>query len=364
MPKPETRAGSTFFIGLLVVVSAAFVAVLFKLLQPIFWAATLGVLFQPMQIRIEEALRGRRSLGALLTVLIILVTVIGPALFVASLFVQEASALYGMVQRGELDPTAPLAVIERLLPQATELAGRVGLDLDRLRESVSAAALQSSRFLAGLALTAGQNALRFGLMFAVMVYLLFFALRDGRAIMHHVILALPMDDDRERALFARFGEVARATIKGTLVIGLVQGTLGGLIFWLLGIEGAVIWGVIMVALSVLPAVGAGLVWLPAAILLAAAGAYGKAAILVGFGVLVIGLVDNLLRPILVGRDTRLPDYLVLLSTLGGLTVFGVSGFVIGPVIATMFLAVWGMFEEEQRVSRSRLRLPAGDPDPD
>jgi len=237
----------------------------------------------------------------------------------------------------------------------------VGFDLDRLRESISTAALQSSRLLAGMALAAGQNALRFGLMFAVMVYLLYFALRDGRTIMHHVVLALPMDDDRERALFARFGEVARATIKGTLVIGLIQGTLGGLIFWLLGIEGAVIWGVIMVALSVLPAVGAGLVWVPAAIVLAAGGAYGKAAILVAFGLLVIGLVDNLLRPILVGRDTRLPDYLVLLSTLGGLTVFGISGFVIGPVIATLFLAVWSMFEEGQRVSRSRLRLPDGDP---
>jgi predicted PurR-regulated permease PerM len=135
-------------------------------------------------------------------------------------------------------------------------------------------------------------------------------------------------------------------VKGTLIIGLVQGVLGGIIFAVLDIDGAVFWGSVMVIMSLLPVVGAGLVWGPAAIIMAANGAYAKAIVLVVFGVLVIGLVDNLLRPILVGRDTRMPDYLVLLSTLGGLTVFGASGFVIGPVIAALFLTLWVMFAKD------------------
>jgi len=140
--------------------------------------------------------------------------------------------------------------------------------------------------------------------------------------------------------------VARATVKGTLVIGLVQGFLGGVIFAILGIQGAVFWGVVMAILSLLPAIGAGLVWGPAAIFLLVAGQWIKGLILVAFGVLVISMVDNLLRPVLVGRDTKMPDYLVLLSTLGGLSLVGISGFILGPVIAALFIALWQMYEQD------------------
>jgi len=150
-------------------------------------------------------------------------------------------------------------------------------------------------------------------------------------------------------LFAKFAEVSRATIKGTVLIGLVQGFLGGLVFAALGITGAAFWGVVMVILSVLPLVGASIVWIPVTIFLLASGAWVKALILTLFGVLVIGLIDNLLRPLLVGRDTKMPDYIILLSTLGGLSVFGISGFVIGPIIASLFLSVWVMFQEEHLI---------------
>jgi predicted PurR-regulated permease PerM len=161
-----------------------------------------------------------------------------------------------------------------------------------------------------------------------------------------IIRALPLGDERERALFAKFAEVSRATIKGTLVIGIVQGFLGGIMFSILGVTGAVFWGVVMVILSILPIVGASIVWVPVAIVLLINGAWIKALVLAIFGAVVIGLIDNILRPQLVGRDTKMPDYIILLSTLGGLAVFGISGFVIGPVIASLFLAVWVMFEEE------------------
>ena len=337
---------NSFFIGLLILVSVAFIVLLSGFFQPIFWAVTVGVIFLPVQHHLERKLKGRTSVAAVLTVILIFFTVLVPAMLIASAVVREAAELYGAIQRGELDPGAALRWLQNLTPQVTELANRVGIDVDELPDKLSAAAVKGSQFIGALALTAGQNVARFMVMFFLMLYLLFFVLRDGDELMEQIIRALPLGDDRERALFSKFAEMARATIKGTLAVGLVQGFLGGLMFSALGIEGAVFWGVVMILLSVLPLVGASLVWIPAAIFLLVSGAYIKAAIIVVVGVLVIGLVDNILRPILVGRDTKMPDYLILLSTLGGLTMFGISGFVIGPIIASLFLAIWVMFQAE------------------
>ena len=147
------------------------------------------------------------------------------------------------------------------------------------------------------------------------------------------------------ALIARFAEVVRATVKGNVIIATLQGTIGGVTFWLLGIPGALVWGAIMVFLSLLPAIGAALVWAPWALSLILSGNWLSGGILVFVGVAVIGLVDNLLRPPLVGNASRLPDYVVLVSTLGGLALFGINGFVIGPLIAALFVACWTLFRD-------------------
>src|SRR5690606_13538687 len=187
---------------------------------------------------------------------------------------------------------------------------------------------------------------KFILDFCLMLYLLFFLLREGKSLVELMVRALPMGDDRERMLFAKFAEVTRATVKGNMVVAIVQGSLGGIIFWILGIPGALLWAVVMAFCSLIPAVGAAIIWAPVAIYLLATGNYIQGIILVAFGAVVIGLVDNILRPILVGRDTKLPDYVVLLSTLGGLALFGINGFVIGPLIAALFFAFWGIFMRE------------------
>lgn len=337
---------NSFFLGLLAMVTVAFVALLAGFFQSIFWAVTLGILFLPLQHFFEAKLNGRRSLAAVLSVIAIFFTVLVPAFFVASAVVGEAGNLYARIQSGEVDPGAALRWAQEMSPRATKWAAQIGIEVDELRAKLAEIATMGSQYVASLALTAGQNVARFAVLFFLMLYLLFFVLRDGDSLLDHAIRVLPLGDERERALFAKFAEVTRATIKGTLVVGIVQGTMGGLLFWSLGIQGAAFWGVVMVFLSVLPAVGAGLVWLPAAIILAINGAWIKAAIMAGVGALVIGMVDNLLRPMLVGRDTKMPDYLILLSTLGGLTAFGISGFVIGPVIAALFLVVWDMFALE------------------
>jgi len=180
----------------------------------------------------------------------------------------------------------------------------------------------------------------------LMLYLTFFMLRDGNKLIDMLIRALPLGDAREKMLFSMFAEVTRATVKGNLVVAIVQGALGGLIFWLLGIPGVLLWAVLMTLASLIPAVGPALIWVPVALYLLAIGDTTQSLILIAFGAGVIGLVDNILRPILVGRDIKLPDYIVLLSTLGGLAIFGINGFVIGPLIAALFMAFWGIFMRE------------------
>ena len=160
--------------------------------------------------------------------------------------------------------------------------------------------------------------------------------------------AVPLKSTYRSALTQKFAAVVRATVKGNMVVAVVQGTLGGIIFALLGVGDALLWGVLMAFLSLIPAVGTGLVWAPVAVYLFATGATVKGGILVFCGVFVIGLVDNFLRPILVGRDTQMPDYMVLISTLGGLELFGMSGIIVGPVIAAFFLSVWQIFIEDRR----------------
>ncbi len=336
-----------FFLGLLGVASLAFFALLIGFWQPIFWAAVIGILFRPVQTRLTARLNQRATLAGVLTVVLIFFTVLVPALLLTSAVAAEAAGVYGRIQSGELDVGAVVRWVQSLLPQAGEWAARIGLDLNELPGKLSDAAVKGSQFVTKLALSAGQNVASFIVQFFLMLYLLFFILRDGDVIVRHVHQAIPLPDEQERRLFRKFAEVSRATIKGTLVIGAVQGSLGGLIFAILGIQGAVLWAVLMAVLSLLPAVGAGLVWGPAAVVLVVAGDWGKGLILASYGVLVIGLVDNLLRPVLVGRDTKMPDYLVLFSTLGGLSLFGITGFVLGPVVAALFIAVWQMYEQDR-----------------
>jgi predicted PurR-regulated permease PerM len=289
---------------------------------------------------------GRRSLAAIATLLTIVAVVVLPLALVGVAVTGEALQLAEQIKSGAIDLKAPLRYLERMTPIATDYLDRFGLHVDGLTERLSAAALGISQLIAAGALGIGQDILNVTALFFVMLYILFFFLRDGSQLVATLIRVLPLGDARERQLLAKFGEVSLATIKGTLVVGVVQGAIGGVLFWALGIPAPIFWGAVMAIFSVLPAVGPGLVWGPAAVILLALGAYVKAIILIAGGVVVIGLVDNVLRPLLVGRDTQMPDYLVLLATLGGIAVFGISGFVIGPVIAAFFLVVWEMFADE------------------
>jgi len=338
----------TFFLALVLVATFAFGVLIQDFLQPLFWAAILAILFYPTYRYGMRILGHYPALVAILTLVMIVVIVILPLSLIGLAITREAANLYTRIDAGDIDLQQPLRFLRDTLPMVTAYLDRFGVDAPRLQAGLSSVAVTASQWLASQAFNIGQDALRFGVMFCLMLYFLFFFLCDGTRIVRALMRILPLGDERERHLFSRFAAVSRATIKGTLVIALVQGALGGLAFWLLGINAAVLWGAVMALLSLLPALGSALIWGPAALIFFISGAFVKGLILLGVGILLIGLVDNLLRPVLVGHDTHMPDYIVLLATLGGLTVFGMSGFVIGPIIAALSITVWEMFEQEYR----------------
>lgn len=335
-----------FFLLLLGFVSLLFLWLLKPFFAPILWACIVAILFHPVQVWLDERWGKRPNLTALATLLACVVLVVLPILFLLYQFLQEGIALYQRIESGEINPAQFLERIRNAFPIVQSLFERFDINLESIWEQAASAAVGASRFLATNAFALGQSTFEFVLKLGLMLYVAFFLLRDGRKLTEHLIATLPLGDERERLLFQKFAEVMRATVKGNLVVAIVQGALGGIIFWILGIPAALLWGVIMAVLSLIPAIGAGLVWLPAAIYLIAVGDWIPGIVLIIYGVVVIGLADNILRPILVGRDTKLPDWLVLLSTLGGIALVGISGFVVGPLIAALFIAFWQIFRSE------------------
>jgi predicted PurR-regulated permease PerM len=334
------------FFLLVALTTLAFLGLIASFAMPVFWAAVLATVFSPLQRRYVARLGGRRSLAALATMLTILGLIVVPLFLVGVAVSREAVYLHDQITSGAIDLQAPLRFLRRMTPLASDYLAGFGVDVDGLVQRLSTSAIAVSQFIASRALGIGQDVLRITALFFLMLYILFFLLRDGSQLVATLIRVLPLGDGRKRQLLAKFADVSLATIKGTLVVGVVQGAIGAILFWVLGIPAPVFWGSLMAVFSVLPAVGPGLIWLPAAVILLGMGQIVKGIVLIAAGVLVIGLVDNVLRPVLVGRDTQMPDYLVLLATLGGLAIFGVSGFVIGPVIAAFFLVVWDMFAQE------------------
>ncbi|PWF45424.1 AI-2E family transporter [Massilia glaciei] len=333
------------FLLLLVLVSITFGWILMPFFGAIFWGAVLAILFTPFHRRVQARLGKRPVWAALTTLTICLVVVILPMILIAISLAQEGTALYQRLASGEIDINAQLRAIFNALPVwAHDLMDRFGMDsIATLQTRLQEAAVQGSKFFATHVLNFGRNAFDFVISFFVMLYLLFFLLKDGSALASRIQRAIPLSVEHKRNLFDKFITVTRATVKGNFLVAAAQGAMGGLAFWMLGIEGAILWAVVMGFLSLLPAVGAALVWAPVAVFLLVTGAVWKGVILTAFGVLVIGMIDNVLRPILVGKDIKMPDYLVLISTLGGMAVFGLNGFVIGPMVAAMFMALWDIF---------------------
>ena len=284
----------------------------------ILWAIIIAVLFMPIYRRLLPF-----------------------ALMTASL-AREASLVYQRIHSGDWNPAVYLRGLFDALPSwVSALLERAGVaDFDTLQRQVTSALVQGSRFIATHAFDIGLDTFGFVVSLGVTLYLAFFLIRDGDELAQIAKTALPVPPQCKQELMDKFMAVVRATVKGNLLVAGIQGLLGGLAFWFLDVKGALLWAVLMAVLSLLPMFGAGIVWLPVTAYFFITGSLWQGLALLAYGLFVIGLADNLLRPMLVGKNVGMPDYVVMITTLGGMVVFGVNGFILGPMIAAMFIAVW------------------------
>jgi predicted PurR-regulated permease PerM len=349
MNHPELQQKT--FLSLLILVSLAFGWILLPFYGAVFWGTVLAILFAPFYRRLLARMHQRPNMAALTTLLLCLLIVVLPLTLITMAMLQEGLMVYEKIRSGQINFGTYFQQIVAALPQwLVRVLDRLDLlDINSLQQRLSTGAVQASQYVATQAINITQNTFDFVINFGIMLYLLFFLLRDGARLAARIRDAIPMSAGHKRHLFKKFTTVIRATVKGNVAVAAAQGALGGLIFWFLGIQGALLWAVLMGFLSLLPAVGAAVVWLPVAIYFLVTGAIWQGVTLIAFGVLVIGLVDNVLRPILVGKDTQMPDYVVLISTLGGMALFGLNGFVIGPAVAALFIACWDLFSSTPEV---------------
>jgi len=346
---PRTTIQELSFFAAIILVTAAFVWLVLPFYGAILWAVILAILFDPVQRTLEKWLGGRRNVAAGLSVLVCICVVVIPGSVVLAALAQEAAGLYSRINSQEFDIGALLARIRNSLPSfMLDALSALHLgDVTEIQARLTSFLLQASQAVATRAVTIGQGTAQLLVSLGVMLYLLFFLFRDGARLAAMIRNASPLSDRYTDHILSKFSSVVKATVLGNVIVAAVQGAIGGVTFWMLGIKAALLWGVLMAVLSLLPAVGAALVWVPAAGYLLLSGDYLKGVILIVIGTLVISTVDNLLRPPLVGKGTRLPDYVVLISTLGGISLIGMNGFVLGPLIAAVFVAVWSLFTDDQ-----------------
>ena len=345
----DTRFRQAVLVLLVAAISIAFVAMIREFLLTILLAAIFAGLSYPMYEWLARKFAGRSALAAIATLLVLVTLVIGPLLAVLAAGANEAlrvsEVIRPQVERfvehpGEFNQWL------RLLPGYQYVEPYRAQIFTKAGELVGSA---SAYIFAALSATTRATAV-FIFHFVILLYTMFFFLTDGPRLLNGVLAYLPLRGADKDRMLDTFVSVTRATLKGTILIGAVQGLLGGLAFWAAGIEGAIFWGTVMTVLSIIPGIGGALVWLPASIILVATGDVLRGVLLAAFCGLVIGSIDNLLRPLLVGRDTQMHELLIFFSTLGGLMMFGVMGFIVGPILAALFVTVWEMFAVASRTS--------------
>ena len=339
----QTATASKLFLLLLVIgVTAVFLSMIRPFVMAVLLAGIFTSLALPAYRRILRLVRGRRPVAAILTLLIIVLLIIVPLGSLLGIVTAQAVSVAGSITPWiEQKLSHPDEVVVWLQEQV--FYDRVEPFQDDILTRAGELVAWLSRFLVSGLSIATAGTVHFLFMLSIMLYAMYFFLIDGEKLLDRILYYVPLADEDERCLLDKFRSVTRATLKGSAVIGALQGGLAGLAFFVVGIPSALFWSVIMMVLSVIPGIGTGLVWVPAAVILIAGGATAKGIGLAIFCALVVGSIDNFLRPRLVGQDTQMPDLLILLGTLGGIALFGILGFIVGPIIAAIFVTVWEIY---------------------
>lgn len=334
-----------FFFFILIAVSAGAFLLLQPFLGAIFVAAILAVMFQRPYKFFLNAFNGWSGTSAFLTCLIVLFVIVLPILGIVGAIVNEVGTF---VQEVATDGTVQQRFVLNVSDYLRSLPFVESIDV---RDVISHKDFSSSiQNIGGLVVTAAQKtyqgAMGFVFWTLVMFFTLFYFFIDGKRIVEIIMQLSPLRDAHEKLLITQFVSMSRATLKGSLVIGLVQGAIGGAVFLLTGVASPMIWTVIMILLSLLPMVGAGLVWVPIGVVMLILGHTWEGITILAVGVLVISTIDNILRPKLVGRDTQMHPLLVFFATLGGIVLFGFIGFIVGPILMALFLSLWKIYGVE------------------
>jgi len=339
---PE-RVKTFLFFVLVFVSGGVFVYLISPFFRPIFWAAVLAALFFPVYEGILLRLHSK-NLSSFLTLILITAVIIVPFFIVGGLILMESVDLF-----------------ESLNPEASQAVDKAKIFLQHLARypilknfSIDAASItrmmaegtqKLMSFLLDNLRHLTQNTVVFVAKFFVMLYVLFFFLRDGERLGEEIKSFLPFEEKKKEALFDSFARTAKATLKVTVIIGGVQGAIGAVLFLLLGVKGALTWGVIMAVSSIIPGVGCAIIWAPAGIIMILMGEVVKGIVIILVGALFISTVDSVLRPLLLGQDMEMHPLMIFLTSLGGIVAFGMTGFVLGPIIGALFLAFLEMYRE-------------------
>lgn len=343
-PTHKFAWSKTTLLLLALFISTLFISMIRQFLIVIFLAGIFSAMFQPLYRRFVQWFKGRRNLASVMTLVTICLIVILPLFLLFGIVTAQAikiSSEVGPWVTHHIEEPSRFADFFKSLPFYDYFLQYQELILKKAGELVGSI----STFLIENLAQVTRSTIVFIFLFFVFLYTMFFFLKDGKLLLDRILFYLPLASHDEERLLERFTSVSRATIKGTLVIGVIQGGLAGLAFWAVGIDGSVFWGAVMTFLSIIPAVGSALVWVPAVIILAALGQSLKAFLLLIFCGLLVGSMDNFLRPKMVGRDTRMHELLIFFGTLGGISLFGIIGFIIGPIVAALFATIWEIYGE-------------------
>lgn len=335
--------GQYVFIAMLAVISITLFGMLKPFLMGVFWAVVMAILFFGWYEKLLEKLGGRDIVASLIMTFFIFLVVVVPLTGVGIAIIDEALSISSQINSGEIDIQLQVDAATNMIPKSAERLFK--FKAENIPQLIGNELRGSAQTIGNWLVTITSSLLEIIMHFSIMLYVLFFFFKDGRKIIKQIVWVLPFGDEREIMLMKRFQRVTKATVKGSLFIAILQGALGWVLFVIIGVPGAVILGAVMVVSALLP-IGTSLVWGPVGIIYILNGQTVEGVIILIVGNMLIGLIDNILRPRLVGSDTKLPDYIILLSTLGGLSWFGVSGFIIGPVLAALFVTCWQIMGQD------------------
>ena len=338
----QKNFNKAFVVLLLLFITAVFMAMIWPFLMTITMAAIFSGLTRPMYRGLKRGLGGRSSLAAALSLVVIVFGVLLPLAALLGAVTAEgikvSQAVKPWIQRQLAEPAEFSELLKKIpfydyiLPyketiflKAGEMVGRLS---SFLINSLSSVTVMTAQFI---------------FMLFIFLYTMFFFLVDGQRILSGILRYLPLKPEDQERMLEKFTSVTRATLKGIAVIGMVQGSLVGAAFASVGFPSAIFWGTVAAVMSMVPGIGTAIVWLPGVIILFMGGHYGTAIGLLAFCILVVGGIDNFLRPRLVGKDTSMHELLILFGTLGGIIMFGVAGIIIGPIVAALVVTVWEIY---------------------